>query len=188
VRALYGKLALGRALEEDVETRAAVERQSIDDLLFWFARECGADCYKQPGEKLDGDQLQLRADLIPVVMSVSGQIERPTWVEFRDPWLRIWDDALTVPDDWTSRHLNLGGCLRGLRTMELSANRAPQMGDLIRWPHEPDIPWVVISANGRRAVLIEPAAIEGSTKMVLVQSIFVVDPATLAVANASSAA
>jgi hypothetical protein len=62
------------------------------------------------------------------------------------------------------------------------------VGDLIRWPHEPDIPWVVTSTNGKKAVLIEPAATEGSKKTVFVKSISVVDPSALVAENVSSAA
>ena len=63
VRALYGSARIAAKLEADADTRAAEERQLIDNLLLWFAREIGADCTFQPGEKPEKLALQNRADL-----------------------------------------------------------------------------------------------------------------------------
>jgi hypothetical protein len=60
VRALYGSGRIAEKLEADADTRAPEERQLIDNLLLWFAREIGADCTYEPGEKAEKLALQNR--------------------------------------------------------------------------------------------------------------------------------
>lgn len=172
--AMYGKGKLAAKLEMSPNTRGAEERQLLDNLLLWFAREIGADSQRQAGEKADA--LQARADLGLVAMSAAAHPSVEPWAEFRDPWLSVWDDALKVPPDWTLRQMAYGSFLQSLRGAEPAAGaRAPQSGDLVQWAGERDLPWVVASISGHKAALIEPAGSRGAEKKVLLSSLRTLD-------------
>jgi len=176
VCALYGQGTLALKLEMTRGTRVAEERQLIDNLLFWFAREVGADSRREPKEKPTPALLQARADLIPIIMSATAYPKLESWAEYRDPWLSIWDDSLVIQSDWASRQLKLGSVFQRLRrTPLLPSAKTAMIGDLVRWQGERDLPWVVASVSGRKAVLIEPAGSLGIEKKVLLNSIAALD-------------
>jgi len=179
VRALYGSGKLALKLESTPSMRATEERRLIDNLLLWFAREIGTDCSRQPREGVDAERLQARADLGPVAMSAAAYETLETWAVQRDPWLALWDDAVTVTDDWSDRQLAYGLLLQRLRGQPrpISA-RNPVMGDIVLWAGERDLPWVVASVSGHKMSLTEPAGVRGTEKRVLVASVTVLDTPT----------
>jgi hypothetical protein len=189
VCALYGTGKLAVKLETSANTRGAEERQLVDNLLLWFAREIGADYQRQAREKLDATRLQGRADLCLVVMSAAAYPKLEPWAEYRDPWLAVWDDALLVPSDWTSRQMAFGSLLHRLRGARLpSVSKSVQVGDLVHWAGERDLPWVVGSVSGHKVALIEPAGGRGTQKKVLLSSIASLDIGMLMLGAASRAA
>jgi hypothetical protein len=189
VRALYGLGKLAVKLETTADTRAAQERRLVDNLLLWFAREIGADYQRQPGDKLDPSKLQTRADVGLVAMSAAAYRELESWAEFRDPWLSVWDDALKVPSDWTSRHIAYGSLLQRCRGSHRPlAATVPKAGDLVEWAGERDLPWVVSSVSGRKASIIEPAGRLDGEKKVLLSSIALLQVDTVLRATAASVA
>lgn len=172
VCALYGSGKLAEKLEAAPSTRAAEERRLVDNLLFWFAREIGADYQRQPREKADPVALQARADLGPVVMSAAAYPELETWARFRDPWLSVWDDAVAGPEDWTERHLAYGSTLQTLRPADWPLRPgSPQPGDVVRWLGEPGLAWILASVSGQKASIIEPGGARAREKRVMVHSI-----------------
>jgi hypothetical protein len=179
VRALYGPGKLALKLESAPGTRVAEERRLIDNLLLWFAREIGADCSRQPCERVDAGRLQARADLGPVAMSAAAYETLEAWAVQRDPWLALWDDAVTVTDDWTDRQLAYGLLLQRLRGQPRAVSaRSPVVGDIVLWAGERDLPWVVASVSGYKMSLTEPAGAQGIGKRVLVASVTVLDTST----------
>jgi hypothetical protein len=180
VCALYGAGKVATKLEMAANTRGAEERQLVDNLLLWVAREIGANYQRQPAEKSDPAKLQERADLGLVAMSAAAHPKLESWAEYRDPWLSIWDDSLKVPLDWTSRQMAYGSILQRFRGTALSVGtKAPQSGDLVQWVGERDLPWVVASVKGHKAALLEPAGRRGAEKKVLLTSVGVLDIDTL---------
>ena len=176
VRALYGPGKLALKLESAPGTRSAEERRLIDNLLLWFGREIGTDCMRQPGERFDAEHLQARADLGPIAMSAAAYGTLEAWAVQRDPWLAIWDDAVTVSDDWTDRQLAYGLLLQRLRGQPRAVSaRKPVEGDIVLWAGERDLPWVVASVSGHKMSLTEPAGVRGTNKRVLVASVTVLD-------------
>jgi hypothetical protein len=176
VRALYGPGKLALKLESAPITRAAEERRLIDNLLLWFAREVGADCSHEPRGQIDAGRFQARADLGPVAMSAASYSHLETWALQRDPWLGIWDDAVTVTDDWSDRQLAFGLLLQRLRGQPRPVSaRRPVVGDIVLWAGERDLPWVVASVNDRKMSLTEPGGMRGIEKRVLVTSVTVLD-------------
>jgi hypothetical protein len=172
VRALYGPGKVALKLETAPGTRAAEERRLIDNLLLWFAREIGADCLRQPREPVDPERLQARADLGPVAMSAAAYATLEDWAVLRDPWLAVWDDAVTVPEDWTERQIAYGSLLQRLRGQpRIVPTRAPVVGDLVFWAGERDLPWVVASVSGHKVSLMEPASANRAEKKVLLASV-----------------
>jgi len=172
VRTLYGSGKLAMKLETAADTRAAEERRLLDNLLLWYAREIGADYQRQPGEKLDPAGLQSRADVGPVAMSAAADRQLEPWAEFRDPWLSVWDDALTMSPDWTPRQISYGSFLQKRRGVQIpKSTSAPKVGDLVHWAGERDLPWVVGSISGHKAGLIEPAGVRGTEKKVFLSSV-----------------
>jgi hypothetical protein len=180
VRALYGPGNLALKLESDPDTRCAEERRLIDNLLLWFAREIGADCFCDPRDQVDAEDLQARADLGPVVMSAASYGTLEAWAVLRDPWLGFWDDAETVADDWIERHIAYGHLLQRLRGQpRVASTRVPVVGDIVLWAGERDLPWVVTAVNGHKMILIEAGGVKGAKKNVLVKSVSVLDLANL---------
>ena len=176
VCALYGRGTLAVKLEAVEDTRAAEERRLVDNLLFWFAREIGADSQRKPGEKPTPALLQARADLAPIAMSAAAYPKLETWAKYRDLWLSVWDDSLAISSDWTARQLALGSGLQKLCGAQLAHSaKMAVTGDLVRWLGERDLPWVVSSVSGRKVALIEPAANRGVEKKVMLSSIAVLD-------------
>ena len=181
VRALYGPGKLALKLESTPGTRSAEERRLIDNLLLWFAREIGADCLRQPGERVDVERFQARADLGPVAMSAAAYGALEAWAIQRDPWLAVWDDAVTVPDNWIERHIAYGLLLQRLRGRARAASaRSPVVGDVVLWAGERGLPWVVSSVSGHKMSLTEPAGAKGAEKKVLLASVSVLDLTDLA--------
>jgi hypothetical protein len=179
VRALYGSARIAAKLEANADTRAAEERQLIDNLLLWIAREIGADCAYQPGEKPEKVALQNRADLIPVAMSAASYPQLEPWAEHRDPCLSVWDDSLSINPNWTSRQLAFGRLLHRLRGVDVPEGKPPATGELVQWAGERDLPWVLASVSGKKATLLEPAGTPASEKRVLVSSVRVLNPDSL---------
>lgn len=178
VRALYGPGKVALKLETAPGTRAAEERRLIDNLLLWFAREIGADCLRQPREPVDPERLQARADLGPVAMSAAAYPTLEDWAVLRDPWLAVWDDAVTVPEDWTERQIAYGSLLQRLRGQpRIAPTRVPVVGDLVFWAGERDLPWVVASVSGHKVSLMEPASANRAEKKVLLASVACFDAA-----------
>jgi hypothetical protein len=179
VRALYGSGRIAEKLEADADTRAAEERQLIDNLLLWFAREIGADCTYQPGEKAEKLALQNRADLIPVAMSAAAYPQLEPWAEHRDPCLSVWDDSLSIRPNWAGRQLAFGRLLHRLRGVDVPGGKPPAAGELVQWAGERDLPWVLACVSGKKATLLEPAGTPATEKKVLVSSVKVLDPDNL---------
>lgn len=188
IGALYGAGKVAVQLEMEDDTRAAEERRLIDNLLLWFARELGAD-YRSDGRAApDARTLQARADLGLVAMSAAAHPKLEAWAEYRDPWLSVWDDALSVPADWTSRQMALGALLHSLRGVRLpSGAKPPRIGDLVQWAGEWDLPWVVGSVSGHKVTLIEPAR-PTAEKKVLLNSVTALDIDSLLQGQAQTAA
>ncbi|WP_157019989.1 phospholipase D-like domain-containing protein [Mesorhizobium xinjiangense] len=175
VRALYGSGRIAQKLEAAANTRAAEERLLIDNLLLWFAREIGADCASVPGQKIDISRLQARADVVPVALSAAAYSKLEPWAEYRDPCLSVWDDSLPVDLDWTEKHIAFGRLLHGLRSVDLPTGRLPVPGELVQWLGERDLPFVLASANDKKAILLEPAGAPAAEKKVLTSSIKLLD-------------
>ncbi len=180
VQALYGPGKLAQKLESAPGTRAAEERRLIDNLLLWFAREVGADCLRQPSERLDPQCLQARADLGPIAMSAAAYETLEPWAVQRDPWLTFWDDAVTANDGWSDRQRAYGLLLQRLRGQPRAESaRRPIVGDIVLWAGERDLPWVVASVSDQKMSLIGPAGVQNSGKRVIVASTTVLDASTL---------
>ena len=176
VHALYGPSKVALKLESTPGTRAAEERRLIDNLLLWLAREIGADCSRQSRELVDAGHLQARADLGPVAMSAAAYKTLEAWAVQRDPWLGLWDDAVSPTDDWTDRQLAYGSLLQRLRGRPRAVStRNPVVGDIVLWAGERDLPWVVASVSGTKMSLTEPAGVQGAEKRVLVASVTVLE-------------
>jgi hypothetical protein len=158
VRALYGSSSgLAERLEDDPDTHASQEREFLDLLLMWVAREIAADLPSpsmRRGHPIDG---QVLADLAPVAMSGVSATEVPQWLAVRDPWLSIWDDAAAVDDQWLERVSIFGRRLNQKGVLEIAtSSQSPGVGSMVLWGSGTEFPWpwVVTEATGKNISLV----------------------------------
>lgn len=113
--------------------------------------------------------------MVPVALSAAAYSKLEPWAEYRDPCLSVWDDSLPVDLDWTEKHIAFGRLLHGLGSVDLPAGRLPVPGELVQWLGERDLPFVLASANDKKAILLEPAGAPAVEKKVLTSSIKLLD-------------
>ena len=187
VRALYEpSFALAQRIESDPATSASQERELLDQLLMWLAREVGADLPRPNARPETSINAAILADLAPVAMSGVCSPAFPHWLAERGPWLAMWDDAVTVDDLWLERVSGFGRLLHDPEALLAAVTTATlEVGSLVYWAPTSGHPWpwVVSSISGRSVSLL---GISGELKHVKVGFAKSLDVAALSVVGAAA--
>jgi hypothetical protein len=165
VSALYrSDNGLAGVLEKSADHRNAEERDLVDGLLLWAAREIGADAAAKPGFHESEDENMQRisdqADCLIVTMSAAASERAMAMVRDHIAETALWADGETPLMDWFQRHEKLGTALQKAISMNGSivpiVSRQPVSGDVAIWKKEPGFPRIVRSTSSNRTELVEP--------------------------------
>lgn len=165
VAALYrGDRGLAEVLEKSPDHRNAEERELMDGLLLWAAREIGADAEAKPGFHESEDEQRQRisdkADVLIVAMSAAASEKAMALVRDHLAETAIWVDGKTPLMGWYERHARLGASLQSALTANNfclpTVGRQLVSGDVAVWRQEPGFPRVVRSSAGKKTKLVEP--------------------------------
>jgi hypothetical protein len=159
VEALYrSDSGLAEMLEKSPDHNNAEERELVDGLLLWVAREIGADVDAKPGFHESEDEKKQRlsdkADTLIVAMSAAASEKAMAMVRDHLSETAIWADSELPLMEWCERHARLGAALQNaINDNNLclpKVSREIASGDVAVWSNEPGFPRVIISQSGKK--------------------------------------
>ncbi len=160
VRAMYGKNGLAISFEKDARFHRTRDRQLLDAVLFWMAREIGIDIDGPTPFNEDQNKRAKRlcdkSDILIVAMSFAGSAARDTIVSI--PSAQPWTDASSISATWVDRHTQLGDRIQKASAESRFPIRVGQVsqGDIVIWKPETGLLRIVVDVAGKNATLAEP--------------------------------
>jgi hypothetical protein len=164
MRAMYKSNGLAEALEGSVSSRGSEDRQLLDGVMLWTAREIGIDFDAEPtfGEDPKSALARQQDKVDVLIAAISAAAGAPNSISELPIW--PWADAPRLKAAWMARHIALGSAFQAQLTSGVlpTLQRPVAARDIVVWQKEPFFPRLVAALAPKRASLLEPGEQAGS--------------------------